>query len=73
MLWIVLPLFNEDHDKECGHGKLNAGCVDGQRAPDQSAERGSHDPVELVQQVDEEHEPACVDMRRDLCRIVDGE
>jgi len=73
MLWIVLPLFNKDHNKECGHGKRNAGCVDGQRAPDQSAERGSHDPVELVQQGDEEHEPACVDMRRYLCRVVDGE
>ena len=73
VLRIVQPLLDKDDDEECCHRELNPVCVDGELRADQSADGRARDPVELVQQRHKEHEPACVDSLRNLCRVADGE
>ena len=73
MLRIVQPLFQKDDDKERCHRKLDALCIDGEACTDETADGRACNPIDLVQQGYEEHKPACINVLRDLCRIVDRE
>ena len=73
MLLPLFPFIEEDHDEHRGHHKVEPLGVERDHIADDAAEHSAEHPVALVQQRDEEHEPAAVHVRRDHGRIVDGE
>lgn len=48
------PLFGENNDEQGRHGKINAGGVEGDDLSQQGAQYGSEDPVNMIQQRDQE-------------------
>ena len=51
------PLFDKNYQKQCCHGKVNACGIKRQEAAGSSADTGSDDPVELIEQRDKEQKP----------------
>ena len=72
MLLLLFPLIEEDNHEHGGHHKIHALGAEGEHRPHHGPQPGAGDPVKLVQQGDEEHEPAPVDPLRRLCRAGDG-
>lgn len=69
----ALPLADENGDEERRQSEIQTLGVDLQAAAQQSAQRSARNPVNLVEQGDEGHEPALVDAGRRVGRAVDGE
>ena len=69
----LLPLIDEHHGEQRRHDEFDAGGVKVQDRAEQRAERRARDPVGLVEQGDEEHEPAAVHALRRGDGAVDGE
>ena len=54
MAFCFTPLVDKNHDKKRGHSKIDALGVKREQGARQAAERGTGDPVDLVQQGNEE-------------------
>ena len=72
VLLIFFPLVQEDDREHCGHDKIHALGAEGQHRAQRSPKPGAAHPVKLIQQGDEEHEPALVHPFRRRCRAGDG-
>lgn len=68
MLFAFTPLVDKNHDKKRGHSKIDALGVKREQGARQAAERGTGDPVDLVQQGNEEVKEPAVDPLRRLRR-----
>ena len=73
MIFRRLPLADEDGNKEGDERKIKTLGVDGQAAAKNAANGCACYPVNLVQQINEGHEPALVDAFRNVHIAVDGE
>ncbi len=58
------PLLHKDHQKQCGHGKINTGGIDRQEISDQGTDDTAEDPVKMIQSRNEEKEPFPADVLR---------
>ena len=73
MLLFLLPLVQKDDDEHGCHHKVHTLGAEGQDRAHHRAETRAGDPVDLVQQGDEEHEPAPVHPFRRFGGAGDGE
>ena len=72
MLPVLFPLVEKDHREHGGHHKVHTLGAEGQHRTHHRAKTGAEHPVALIQQGDEEHEPAPVHPFRRLGRTGDG-
>ena len=72
VLPVLFPLVEEDHREHGGHHKVHTLGAEGQHRAHHRAKTGTGHPVALIQQGDEEHEPAPVHPFRRLGRTGDG-
>jgi len=72
VLFFLLPLVEEDDHEHGRHDEIDALSAEGQDSAEGRAHGRAGDPVDLVQQGDEEHEPALIHALGRLCRTGDG-
>ena len=72
MAVFLQPLFQENHHEHGGQDEPQPPGVEPETATEQAAQGGADEPVHMVQEGDEEQEPAPVHIFRDPGGIVDG-
>ena len=70
MIFFFQPLLHKDDDKHGGHNEFQSLCIKVNQRAEDTAERGAGDPVKLIQQGYEKHEPAAIHIFWDICRVV---
>ena len=66
MVLFLQPLFQEDDHEHGGHDEIQPLCIKMDKRTEYSAEGGSEKPVKMVEQGDKKHEPALIDIFRDM-------
>lgn len=64
MVFGRFPPIHKDHQKQCSHGKINAGGIDRQEISDQGTDDTAEHPVKMIQSRNEEKEPFPADVLR---------
>ena len=73
MALFLEPLLHEDDNEHGGHDKIQSLGIEADQAAQHAAQGGAARPVELIEQCDEEVEPAAVDTLGNLGGVVNAE